>query len=99
MNQTGNEQSKKPQTNWDVLVASRDLGAAEAEIMKSTKQLETQAWLLRNMADRKHEARKSRFTFFVTAVSFVFQLLLAFIIILATFSIFSIMQDLMRGLS
>lgn len=97
--QAEGETNKTPQTNWDVLVASRDLGAREAEIMKSTKQLETQAWLLRNMADRQHEDRKSRFTFFVSAFSFLFQVLLAGIIILATFSIFSIMTDLMRGLS
>ena len=90
---------EKLQSNWDVLVASRDLGTREAEIMKSTKQLETQAWLLRNMADRKHESRKTRFGFFVTAVSFTFQVFLAFVIILATFSIFSMLLDVMRGLS
>lgn len=93
------ETGETPQTNWDVLVASKKLGAGEAEIMKNTQQLETQAWLLRNMANRKYDNHKSRFAFFVTSVSFLFQALLAGIIILATFSIFSFLLDLMRGLS
>ena len=86
------------QTDWDALVASKKLGSGEAEIMKSSQQLETQAWLLRNMANKKHDNRKSRFAFFVSSVSFLFQVLLAGIIILATFSIFSFMLDMMRGL-
>lgn len=92
----GNE---TPQTNWDVLVASKQLKSEEAEIMKSTKLFETQAWILRHMADNKHEGRKSRIALFVSIISFLFQVLLAVIIILATFSIFSILLDLMRGLT
>ena len=86
------------QTNWDVLVAAGELGKQEAEIMKATRELETQAWLLRNMADKQYEGRKSRFTFLVSSVSILFQALLAAFIILATFSIFSMLLELMRGL-
>lgn len=98
---TGAADAKKetPQTDWDVMVAARNLGVQEAEIMKSTQQLETQAWLLRNMADKKHEAHKGRIGFFVSTVSFLFQVFLAVVIILATFSIFSMLLDLMRGLA
>ena len=90
---------EKLQSNWDVVVASGGLRTHEAEIMKSTTQLETQAWLLRNMADRKHDSRKTRVGLFVSTVSFLFQVILAVIIILATFSIFSMLLEVMRGLS
>lgn len=98
MESANGESEATPQTDWDALVASKKLGSGEAEIMKSSQQLETQAWLLRNMANKKHDNRKSRFAFFVSSVSFLFQVLLAGIIILATFSIFSFMLDMMRGL-
>jgi len=98
METSNGETGETLQTDWDVLVASKKLRSSEAEIMKNTQQLETQAWLLRNMANKKYDNHKSRFAFFVTCVSFLFQALLAGIIILATFSIFSFLLDLMRGL-
>ena len=91
--------NESPRTDWDALVASRQIGSREADVMKSASCLETQAWLLRNMTDKKLEARKSRTAIFVTTVSVLFQAVLAALIILATFSMFSMMVDLMRSLA
>ncbi|QEG20517.1 hypothetical protein [Mariniblastus fucicola] len=86
-------------TDWDDMVASKQLGRREARIMKGSSQLETQAWLLRNMADNKLELRKTRSALAIGTFSFLFQALLAFIIILATFTIFSMLIEVMKGLS
>ena len=95
----GEENNEAPQTDWDALVSSRQLGSREAAVMKSASSLETQAWLLRNMADNKFEVRKSRASFFVGTVSFLFQAVLAILIILATFTIFSMLIEVMKGLT
>jgi len=96
---SSNATDEAPQTDWDALVKSRSLGSREATVMKSTSSLETQAWLLRNMADNKLEARKSRAALFVGSVSFLFQAVLAILIIMATFTIFSMLLEVMRGVA
>jgi len=86
-------------TDWNALVKSNAVGANEANILNSASSMETQAWLLRNMAEQKNERRKSKFSLTVHSFSFLFQLMLAAIIILAAFTVFSMMTELMRGLT
>jgi ABC-type multidrug transport system fused ATPase/permease subunit len=85
--------------DWDSFVKSRDLSSREATTMKSVNSMETKAWLLRNMSDRKHENRKSRFAFAVHLFIYLVQAVLGVFIILATFTIFSMLLKMMRSLA
>ncbi len=83
--------------DWDANIKAGELSRKEADVMKQASSLETKAWLLRNMADQKHDARKLRFSFVVSAFIFLFQAVLAIFIVLATFSIFSMLIKLMQS--
>jgi hypothetical protein len=85
--------------DWESFVKSRDLSSREAASMKDVSSMETKAWLLRNMADRKHEIRKSRFAFGVHLFIYFVQAVLGIFIILATFTIFSMLLKMMRSLA
>jgi hypothetical protein len=85
--------------DWESFVKSRDLSSREAASMKDVSSMETKAWLLRNMADRKHEIRKNRFAFAVHLFIYLVQAVLGIFIILATFTIFSMLLKMMRSLA
>jgi len=94
----GSDMPEKEIVDWDAFVAARELSSREVATMKEASSMETKAWLLRNMADQKHESRKNRFAFAVHSIIFVCQAILAIFIILATFSTFSMMIRIMRDL-
>ncbi len=95
----GEDKPESELVNWGSFVTARELSAREAAIMKEADSMETKAWLLRNIADQQHEARKSRFAFAVNAIILLFQALLAIFIILATFTIFSMLIEMMRSVA
>ncbi len=95
----GNNQLVNEPTDWDGMVRSRTISTSEANVMKGVTSRETQAWLLRNMADRRHQQRTGRFSLGVNVFSVLFQLALAAIIVLATFSMFSMIIQLMEGIA
>ena len=85
-------------TDWKTLAKTKAVTTNEANILSSTSSLETQAWLLRNMAHQRDEGRKTRLSFAVNSFSFLLQFVLGAIIILAAFTIFSMMVQLMEGI-
>lgn len=86
-------------TDWDTMVGSRAIGRQEADTLKGVSNMETQAWLLRNMAEQRHQSRKGRFSFAINSLSFLFQVALAVMIVLAAFSIFSMLLKMMEDLA
>lgn len=85
--------------DWDELVAQKSVSSLEAEIAQQANSRETQAWLLRSMAQRKHLRQQRRVSWRIDGFVLLLQLFIAGMTILAAFAMFSILIDLMKGLT
>jgi len=94
----GNQQTP-PVVDWNQLVTSRALAPAEAKIFQETTSRETQAWLLRNMADQKQGKQRDRLSLVIGLASLLIQLVVGILIVLIAFAMFTMMIDIMNNLA
>ena len=92
----GNQETK---IDWDALVTQKSITSLESDVVQAAGSRETQAWILRNMADQKHQRQRRRASWRIDAFILLLQLLIAGMTILAAFALFSMLLDLMKGLS
>ena len=91
-------QQENQHVDWDALVKHAAVAMPEAEIAKKVASRETQAWLLRNMADQKYNRKRDRASLIIDIASLLIQLAIAFLIVLIAFAMITMLLDVMNGL-
>lgn len=91
--------NQETKVDWEALVAQKSVSALEAEIVQGATSRETQAWLLRSMAQRKHLRQRRSVSWRIDGFILLLQLFIAGMTILAAFALFSTLIGLIKGLT